>query len=140
MVKLSETERIEILLMVGYGDRQRSHQDVCHLFNNVHPERNPIVQSTVSKWVTKFRETVKDIPRSGRPKSATNQDQAIDVGMYYTYVMKNPIISTTQLALDDDFSQSVVRMLKKNKHKPYKIHLLLELNEDDTDRRMQFVK
>jgi hypothetical protein len=41
MVKLSETERIEILIMVVYGDRQRSYQDFCHLFNNVHPERHP---------------------------------------------------------------------------------------------------
>jgi hypothetical protein len=39
--------------------------------------------------------------------------------------MDNPITSTTQLALDSDISQSsVVRILKKNKHKPYKMHLL----------------
>jgi hypothetical protein len=50
--------------MVGYGNRQRSHQDVCHLFNNVHPEGNPTVQSTMSKLVKNFRETgnVKGIP------------------------------------------------------------------------------
>jgi hypothetical protein len=74
MVKFSETERIEILMMVDYGDRQRLHQDVCHLFNNVHPERIPIVQSPVSELVRKFRETgnVKDIPRSGHPKLPTN--------------------------------------------------------------------
>jgi hypothetical protein len=51
--------------------------------------------------------------------------------------MDNPITSTTQLALDNDISQSsIVRILKKNKHKPYKIHHLHELNEDDPDRRM----
>jgi DNA polymerase II small subunit/DNA polymerase delta subunit B len=95
MVKFTETERTEILMMVDY------------------------IQSTVSELVRKFRETgnVKDIPRSGRPKSATNQDQALDVLLS---VMDNPITSTTQLALDNDISQSsVVRILKKNKHKPY---------------------
>jgi transposase len=100
MVKFTETERTEILMMVDY------------------------IQSTVSELVRKFRETgnVKDIPRSGRPKSATNQDQALDVLLS---VMDNPITSTTQLALDNDISQSsVVRILKKNKHKPYKMHLL----------------
>lgn len=137
-MKLSETERIEILMMVGYGDLQRSHQDVCHLFNNVHPGRSPIVRSTVSKLVRKFRETgnVKDMPKSGRPKSVTNHDKVLDV---LVSVMDNPITSTTQLALDNAISQSsVVRILKKNKQKPYKIHLLHELNEDDPDRRMQF--
>jgi hypothetical protein len=94
-------------MMVGYGDRQRSHQDVCHFFNNVHSERNPIVQSTVSKLVRKFRETgnVKGIPRSGSSKSATNRDQSLDVLLS---VMDDPITSTTPLALDDDISHSSV--------------------------------
>lgn len=35
-------------------------------------------------------------------------------------------------------SRSVARILKENKYKPYKIHLLHELNEDDADRRLQF--
>lgn len=48
MAKLSKTEQIEILIIVGYGDRHSSLQHVCHLFNNVHPARNSVVQSTVS--------------------------------------------------------------------------------------------
>lgn len=57
MAKLSEIERIEILMVVGYGDRQRLHQDVCDLFNNVLPDiNNPTVQSIVSKLLKKFRE------------------------------------------------------------------------------------
>lgn len=38
-------------MMDDYRNRQRSHQDVRHLFNNVHQEINPVVQSTVSKLV-----------------------------------------------------------------------------------------
>lgn len=53
MAELSETERIEILMIVGYEGRQ-SYQYVWDLFNNVHPEENPIVQSTVSKSVKKI--------------------------------------------------------------------------------------
>jgi hypothetical protein len=37
-VQLVETVGIEILTMVICADRQRSHQDVCHLFNDVHPD------------------------------------------------------------------------------------------------------
>jgi hypothetical protein len=79
-VKFSEIERIEIQMMVGYGDRQRSHQDVCHLFNNVQRREILLYNPQCLNWL-KFRETenVKDIPRSGRPKSTTNQDQAFDV-------------------------------------------------------------
>lgn len=35
--------------MVGYTDRQRSHQDVCIPFNKVHPEGNVVVQSMLIK-------------------------------------------------------------------------------------------
>jgi transposase len=69
MVHLSESERIEILMMVGYGDRLRSHQETCELFNQEHANRPPIARSTVSKIVAKFSETgsVRDLPRQGRP-------------------------------------------------------------------------
>lgn len=55
MLTLSKTETIEILTMISYGDRQRSYQNACDLFNNLHPERNPILQSAV--LVKKFKET-----------------------------------------------------------------------------------
>lgn len=113
MVKLTLSERIEVLMMVGYGDRQRSHHEVCHLFNTVHPERNPISQSTVSRLVAKFRETgdVKDLPKAGRPKSTTNEDRSLDVLLAVT---DNPTTSTTQLGLENDMSsRSVARILKK---------------------------
>lgn len=44
-------------MMVGH----QNHRNVCDLFNNVHPERNTIVQSIMNK----FKETghIKDIPR-----------------------------------------------------------------------------
>jgi hypothetical protein len=43
----SEGERIEILIMVGYGDKLRTHEETCKLFNQEHP----IARSTVSKLV-----------------------------------------------------------------------------------------
>ena len=70
MARLSERERIEILMMVGYGDNLRTHGEACELFNQEHPDRPPIARSTVSKLVAKFTETgsVHDLPRQGRPR------------------------------------------------------------------------
>lgn len=56
MVTDSETEEIKRLMMVGYGDLQLSHQDICDLFNKIHLDRNPIFRPTVSKLLGKFRE------------------------------------------------------------------------------------
>lgn len=48
MDRLYERERIEILMILGYGDIRRSQQETCNIFNNLYPNRNPITRSTVS--------------------------------------------------------------------------------------------
>ncbi|KAJ4436248.1 hypothetical protein ANN_18879 [Periplaneta americana] len=74
-------EIIQILMIFGYGDRQRSHREAANLFNGMHPDRNPIPHTTVTTNVRKFTETgsVKDLPRSGRPKCATDDNTSLDV-------------------------------------------------------------
>ncbi|KAJ8963233.1 hypothetical protein NQ318_018699 [Aromia moschata] len=44
---LSEREIIEILIMIGYGDRARTQFEVCRLFNNKYPNKEPTTESTV---------------------------------------------------------------------------------------------
>lgn len=138
MIALNEHERITLLMMVGYGDRRRSLQETCDLFNNTFPNRNPISKSTVSKIVHKFEQSgsVKNLPRSGRPKVATNDDAALDVLLT---VQEQPTTSTSNIAMELGMSAtSVRRILKRNGFHPYKVTLLQELSEDDADRRMQF--
>ncbi|KAJ8948422.1 hypothetical protein NQ318_007945 [Aromia moschata] len=67
--RLSERERIESLIMIGYGDRARTQLEGGRLFNNKYPNREPITQSTVSKIEHKFLEVghARDRPRTGRP-------------------------------------------------------------------------
>ena len=74
MARLTETECIEILMIVGYGNRLRSHEEVCALFNEVHFKRPLIIRSTVSRIVAKFNQTgnVRDVPRCGRPQRNDN--------------------------------------------------------------------
>lgn len=125
-------------MMVGYGNRRRTQQEVCELFNQTHPNRPTITQSCVSKLVNKFNETgsVKDRPRSGRPKIAAGGEKALDI---LIDVHDNPNRSLRQIALDHNVShQSVKKVFKSEKIHPYKPHLVQELNEDDFDRRSEF--
>lgn len=44
-----------MLIMTGYGDKTRTRKDVCTLFNNKYPNREPIPQSAINKIEKKFR-------------------------------------------------------------------------------------
>ncbi|KAK0071654.1 hypothetical protein PV325_012546, partial [Microctonus aethiopoides] len=112
MAELSERERIEILMMIEYGDRKRTHQEVCNLFNDIDPNRQ-ISYSVVTKTV----------------KSANS---AISLE-------ENPHLSISELANRYEISRrSVGRILKREKYHPYKIRLVQELFEDDFDRLLEF--
>lgn len=61
-------------MMIGCSDNVRTHE-VCIIFNDQHPERNPISRSKVTKTLQRFGTTgmVKNLPKSGRPLTATNE-------------------------------------------------------------------
>ncbi|KAJ4426085.1 hypothetical protein ANN_26894 [Periplaneta americana] len=86
---LSKRERIQILMIIDYGNRQQSHRETANLFNGMHPDCNPIPHTTMTRIVRKFTETgnVKDLPRSGRPKSATDDNTSLDVLLH---MQENP--------------------------------------------------
>jgi hypothetical protein len=135
---LTEKEKIEILMMIGYGERKRSQAEVCDLFNNTYPNRPAITQSYVSKLLKKFNESgsVNHKPRSGRPKTATGGDTAIDILLD---VQENPKQSLRQYGLNHNVTyQSVKNLFESEKIRPFKIHLVQELTEDDFDRRAEF--
>lgn len=134
-MKLSVQQKIEILMMVGYGDRSRTQMEVCDLFNDKYPER-PITQSTVSKVEKKFRETgtVESARKSGRP--SVNFDRKVDVLLAFE---EDPHTSVRKISRDLDVSKTTVhKFLKLEKWHPFKIKLVQELNDDDPDRRIEF--
>lgn len=96
-MSLSEEERIHVLVMRGCGDRTRSYQEAADLFNITFPDRAPITKSTVLKTVKRFQEngSVKDRPRSGRPKTATDEDTRMLVMQSF---VENPHASTRKVA------------------------------------------
>lgn len=137
---LNEKERITMLMMRGYGDRKRSYSEVANLFNDTFPNHSPVHKATVQKTVKRFEETggVKDRYRTGRPKTVMNDNKTLDVMQSF---VEDPHTSSRRAAQVHDVSHSsILRVLNKNTFKPYKIHLLQELSEDDYDRRLEFAE
>ncbi|KAJ8940702.1 hypothetical protein NQ318_009105, partial [Aromia moschata] len=112
-MNLSDTQRIEILILLGCGDKTRTQKQVCEIFNTKYPDRR-ISQSTVSRIENKFREfgNVTDIPKSGR-KRILDDEQKLDILLDIQDNLHKP---TRQVAADND----------------------VKLNEDDPDRRLEF--
>lgn len=139
MFRLSERERISLLMMRGWGDMQRSYTNVTNLFNaTFRNDGTPISRGTVSKTIRRFDDigSVRNRPLAGRPSTATNEEKSLDVLQSF---VENPHETLRSAALQHDIHHtSVLKILKRNKFHPYKMRLVQELNEDDPDRRIEF--
>lgn len=140
-VRLSERERISLLMMRGWGDRQRSLEDTRILFNHTFRNRDgasQISKSTVQRTVRRFDEhgTLNDLERSGRPKSATTEEKQFEIAQAF---VENQHHTLRKASDEYDISHESVRKILKNiNFHPYKVHLVQELNDDDPDRRVEF--
>lgn len=94
---LSETQRIIILIFVGCGDKTRTQQEVCNLFNAKHFSR-----STISKFEKKFRETghIRHIINAGYLK--INENLKFNV---FLNVKENFHNTSREIAVDNIMSQ-----------------------------------
>lgn len=127
-------DKVEAVII--FGEANRNYHAAIRIFNERFPER-PMCRKYLQKLVAKFNQTgtVKDAPRSGRPKIVT-EDVEIQV---LAEMVNNPQQSTKQVAETSNVSiTSVKRILKRNKFHPYKIKILHQLVEDDPDRRLEF--
>lgn len=61
-IKLAESDRIDILMTRGYGDRQQPFEEVRTLFNNDCSQRQ-ISKSTVSRTTHRYEIQVKDLTK-----------------------------------------------------------------------------
>lgn len=133
---LSESLRIEILILIGQGDRSRTQAEVAGIFREKYPNLPPISQGTISKIESRFREHghVRDLPRQRQPK--INEDVKVNLLLA---IQENPVTSARELARESDVShKSVLKVIKSAKMHPYKMQMLHELTEDDPDRRIEF--
>lgn len=139
MATLTERERVSLLMMRGWGDRLRPYDEVVRLFNaTFRVGLIGICKSTVSKTVRRFEESGsnKDRPKSGRPKIETSEERQMEVAQSF---VETPHLSVRKASQQLERSKmSVFRNLKIAKFHPYKIHLHHKMNEDDSDRRLEF--
>ena len=136
-MSLTESERITILMMRGYGDRVRTFEEVKNLFNDAFPNRNPISKATVLKTVRRFEETgnCRDRRRSGRP-AVVDEEKSLEI---LQHVVETPVSSLRKISqVSDVCFKSVHNVLIKHKYHPFKIHVVQELSEDDYERRIEF--
>jgi hypothetical protein len=122
-------------MMIGYGDRAKTHQEVCQLFREKYPDQ-PINQSTISRIENKFRKhgVVKNLSKTGRLHLMSNEDAQLDVLLE---IENNPHSTSRSIALDHNNHNisptSILKLLKVQKFRPYKLQLVHELAEDDFD-------
>lgn len=135
-MQLTEKERIEILMMIGYGDRMRTHEEVVVLFNETHPNRPSISQSMVSRIENNYRKegNVKNKVRAKRLD--VGEDVELNVLLK---LEENPHTSLRNIASDLSVGKTTVsKIIHREKYHPFKVQLVQELSEDDFDRRVQF--
>ncbi|KAJ8948041.1 hypothetical protein NQ318_003375 [Aromia moschata] len=136
MSYLTESLKIEILMMIGYGDRARTQCEVVRLFRETHPDLPPLNQGTISKIEAQYREV-------GHVRKVLSKRQAVvddDTKLNLLLALEeNPITPARQLARDSNLNhKTVLKILKYEKKSPYKMQAVQEPLEDDPDRRLEF--
>lgn len=100
---LTETGRINILMMRGFGDRIRTYEEVAQLFNETFRGNAgfSISTSTVYRTINRFHKTgsIKDKLRSGRPATATKDEKSLEV---LQSIVENPHASLHKLSQQND--------------------------------------
>ncbi|KAJ8952184.1 hypothetical protein NQ318_022634 [Aromia moschata] len=134
MSYLTESLKIEILMMIGYGDRARTQCEVVRLFRETHPDLPPLNQGTISKIEAQYREMghVRKVP--SKRQAVVDDDTKLNLLLA---LEENPITPARQLARDSNLNhKTVLKILKYEKKRPYKMQAVQELLEDDPDRRI----
>ncbi|KAJ8963172.1 hypothetical protein NQ318_018637 [Aromia moschata] len=138
MSYLTESLKIEILMMIGYGDTARTQCEVVRLFRETHPDLPPLNQGTISKIEAKYLEMghVRKVP--SKRQAVVDDDTKLNLLLA---LEENPITPARQLARDSNLNhKTVLIILKYEKKRPYKMQAVQELLEDDPDRRYETLK
>ena len=132
--RLTTEEKIEIVLL--YGEYRNFHQ-VQRRWKDRLSSQPPDV-ATISSIVKKFKETgsVHDRNKSGRPRSAVIPERVEQVKQV---LIEKPNTSIANGSLEMGMSYaSYQRAVKETGFRPYRPHKVVELSDDDFDRREEF--
>ncbi|KAJ8942114.1 hypothetical protein NQ318_000709 [Aromia moschata] len=103
MSHLTESLKIEILMMIGYGDRARTQCEVVRLFRETHPDLPPLNQGTISKIEAQYREMghVRKVP--SKRQGVVDDDTKLNLLLA---LEENPITPARQLVRDNESEQN----------------------------------
>lgn len=131
---LSIQEKIEIVLICG---ENMPHRQVSAIFNERHPEKN-LQHSTVSRIMSKFRETGSVQNNFKKPHAASKYDEAAQLDVCLT-VIDHGQTSVTKISDSTGCKrESVRKILQKNRFRAYKPKFINTLKERDFDIRLDF--
>ncbi|KAJ8952081.1 hypothetical protein NQ318_010994 [Aromia moschata] len=102
-------------------------------FRETHPDLPPLNQGTISKIEAQYREMghVRKVP--SKRQAVVDDDTKLNLLLA---LEENPITPARQLARDSNLNhKTVLKILKYEKKRPYKMQAVQELLEDDPDRR-----
>uniref|UniRef100_T1II53 DUF4817 domain-containing protein n=1 Tax=Strigamia maritima TaxID=126957 RepID=T1II53_STRMM len=128
---------VELLLL--YFRNGENQSKASQLYAELHPDQPAPSHKVVGRLIKRFLATgsVQEI-KHGRPKSATAENNTIDV---LASVEVEPKLSVRQHAQASGISKnSVCRILKTNKIHPYKTRFVQELLDRDPVNRLQFCR
>ncbi|KAJ8941268.1 hypothetical protein NQ318_016933 [Aromia moschata] len=111
MSYLTESLKIEILMMIGYGDRARTQCEVVRLFRETHPDLPPLNQGTISKIEAQYREMghVRKVP--SKRQAVVDDDTKLNLLLA---LEENPITPARQLDCDSKLNhKTVLKILAK---------------------------
>ncbi len=129
-------ERNELVWLVI--DEGLSLRNAAQRFHQLHPNRPIPSPNTISEILRKIRSTgtVANRPKSGRPRSATDQNNEV---MVLGSVALKTQQSLKEISEETGVSMtSVGRILRRYKFHPFGVTLLQELSEKDFQLRMDF--
>ncbi|KAJ8935344.1 hypothetical protein NQ318_001481 [Aromia moschata] len=120
MSYLTESLKIEILMMIGYGDRARTQCEVVRLFRETHPDLPPLNQvksrHNIERWVMSGKYRVQS-----KRQAVVDDDTRLDLLLA---LEENPITPARQLARDSNLNhKTFIKILKYEKKRPYTIAL-----------------
>ncbi|KAJ8959598.1 hypothetical protein NQ318_021783 [Aromia moschata] len=93
MFYLTESLKIEILMMIGYGDRARTQCEVVRLFRETHPDLPPLNQGNISKIEAQYREMghVRKVPS----KRQAVVDDDTKLNLLYSNLIHKTVLKNT---------------------------------------------
>ncbi|KAJ8945512.1 hypothetical protein NQ318_017957 [Aromia moschata] len=118
MSYLTESLKIEILMMIGYGDRARTQCEVVRLFRETHPDLPPLNQGTISKIEAQYREMghVRKVP--SKRQAVVDDDTKLNLLLA---LEENPITPARQLVHRQEKSNDIRFNDDINIHKAFVI-------------------